>query len=110
MALTEATNGTQSATLDTEHSLGSEQTDDGWYWLVVDTSNMVAGDILILRAKLKVKTGGTARTVARATFRDAQEQAAALSIPVPNIYGLQFTLEQTDGTGRSYDWSVLKST
>ncbi len=109
MALTEPQNGTQAATLVTEHSLGSEETTDGWYWLIVDTSAMANADILVLRAKLKVKSGGTARTVARATFRDAQEQAAALSIPFPNIYGLTFTLEQTDGTGRSYDWSILRS-
>jgi hypothetical protein len=110
MALVEAQSGTQAATLDTEHTLGSEETTDGWYWLVVDTSAMANADVLVLRAKLKVKTAGTARLVARATFRDAQEQPAALSIPIPNIYGLTFTLEQTDGTGRSYDWSILRST
>ena len=110
MALVETQNGTQSATLTTEHTLGSEETTAGFYWLVVDTSNMALGDLTILRAKLKVKTGGTARLVARATFSDAQEQPAALSIPLPNIYGLTFTLEQTVGTGRSYDWSIIRST
>lgn len=109
MALVEAQNGTQAATLDTEHTLGSEETTDAYYQLLVDTSAMANGDVLVLRAKVKVKTAGTARLVARATFRDAQEQPAALSIPIPNIYGLTFTLEQTDGTGRSYDWSILRS-
>jgi hypothetical protein len=110
MALVEAQNGTQAASLDTEHTLGSEETVDGWYWLVVDTSAMANGDVLVLRAKLKVKTAGTARKIIRATARDVQEQDAMLSIPIPNIYGLIFTLEQTDGTGRSYDWSILRST
>lgn len=109
MALTEPQNGTQAATLDTEHTLGSEETVDGYYQLVVDTSAMVAGDVLVLRAKLKVKSGGTARIIAAATFRDAQAEPAAVSVPIPNIYGLTFTLEQTDGTGRSYDWSILRA-
>lgn len=109
MALTETQNGTQAATVSTEHTLGVEETDDAYFSLLVDTSNMVVGDVLILRAKVKVKTGGTARTVARATFRDAQELAASLSIPVPNIYGIVFTLEQNAGTSRNFDWSILKS-
>lgn len=109
MALVEAQSGTQAATVSTEHTLGSEETADAYYQLLVDTSNMVNGDVLVLRAKLKVKSAGTARVVARATFRDAQEQPAALSIPIPNIHGLTFTLEQTGAAGRNFDWSILRS-
>lgn len=36
MALTEVASGTQSATLDTEHDLSSELTDDAHYQLRVD--------------------------------------------------------------------------
>jgi hypothetical protein len=109
MALTEVTSGTQSATLDTEHNLGSEQTDDGYYQLRVDLTNMVNGDITVLRWKQKVVSGGTARKEGRAVFAHAQENPSVLTPPIPNIHGLQFTLEQTDGTGRNYDWSILKA-
>lgn len=109
MALSETQNGTQAATIATEHTLGSEETDDAYYQLMVDGSNLVNGDALVLRAKVKVKTGGTARTVATAHFRDAQEDTCLLSIPIPNIYGLTFTLEQTAGTGRNFDWSIIKA-
>lgn len=109
MALTETQNGTQTASISTEHSLGSEETADAYYQLLVDLSNMVNGDVLELRAKVKVKTGGTARLVARATYRDAQEEDGCFSVPVPNIYGVVFTLKQTAGTGRNYDWSILKA-
>ena len=109
MALTETQNGSQAATLDTEHTLGSEETVDAYYQLLVDASAMVNGDVLVLRGKVKVASGGTARIVMRATFRDVLEQDHLLSIPVPNIYGLIFTLEQTDGTGRTFPWSILRA-
>lgn len=109
MALTETQNGTQTATLDTEHTLGSEETVDAYYQLIVDVSAMVDGDATIIRAKLKVESGGTARILILATLANAQAEDAVLTPPIPNIYGLTFTLEQTDGTGRSYDWSIVRA-
>ena len=110
MALVEAQSGSQTAIIGTEHTLGTEETTDAYYQLLVDVSAMVAGDVLELRAKVKVKTAGTARVVAMATLRDAQAEGASLSIPVPNIYGLTFTLTQVAaGTGRTYDWSILRA-
>jgi hypothetical protein len=108
MALVEAQSGSQAATISTLHTLGSEETTDAYYQLLVDVSVMQAGDVLELLAELKVKTAGTARVVAFASFRDVQAEAAALSIPIPNIYGLTFKLKQVAGTGRTYDWSILR--
>lgn len=110
MALTEPQSGSQAATLATLHTLGTEETVDGYYQLVVDVSVMQAGDILELRAELKVKTAGTARVCALAVFRDVQTEAATFSVPIPNIYGLTFKLNQTEGSaGRTYDWSILRA-
>lgn len=109
MALVESQSGSQAATVGTTHTLGSEEATDGYYQLVGDVSVMQAGDVLELWAELKVKTGGTARVVAFASFRDVQTEAATFSVPIPNIYGLTFKLKQTAGTGRTYDWSILRA-
>ena len=48
MAVTIEASGTQTATIDTEHTLATE-TDAKVYVLLVDTKNMVNGDELELR-------------------------------------------------------------
>lgn len=98
--------GAQSATLDTEHTL-TTQTTAGTYVLVVDTNAMVAGDVLILRAKTKAKTGSTSRLAYMAVYANAQTDPNKYSIPIPVDVEVVFTLEQTDGTGRSFDYNVL---
>lgn len=109
MALVEAQSGSQTAVINTLHTLGSEETADGYYQLLVDVSTLANGDILELTAELKVKTAGTARVCAMAAFRDVQTEAAVFSVPIPNIYGLTFKLKQTAGTGRTFDWSILRA-
>lgn len=107
MAITQVTSGTQTATLDTEHTLTTE-TSAEIYILAVNLSNMVSGDITILRIKPKVLSGGSAALAFQQTFSDAQTEDVVYSEPVPSAHSVAFTLEQTDGTGRSYEWSVLK--
>lgn len=108
MALVEAQSGSQAATVGTLHTLGTEETIDGYYQLVVDVSVLAAGDVLELSAELKVTSVGAARVCAIASFRDVQTEAATFSVPIPNIYGLTFKLKQTAGTGRTFDWSILR--
>ena len=107
MAVTSVGSGTQTATLDTEHTLDTE-TDAGVYVLVIDTSNMAAGDITILRIKTKDKSGGTSRLAYSATYANIQGEPHKYSVPVPIDTEIVCTLEQTDGTGRNYDWNLLK--
>lgn len=104
---TTKTSGTQAATIGTEHSLGAEVTDAGTYVLAVDTSNMAAGDVLELRIRVRLKSGGTLLLAYAVSYAHAQAAAAKLSVPVPSMHGLQATLKQTAGTGRSFDWAVL---
>ena len=59
MATSEAS-GNQTAVVTTEHTLATIAT-DGTFVLSVDTSEMVLGDELELRAKVKVTSGGTTR-------------------------------------------------
>lgn len=107
MAISEVTSGTQSATLDTEHTL-TTQTGAEMYVLVVNLVNMADGDTVILRIKTKVLSGGSASLAFSETFTDNQTDEVVYSPPVPSAHSAAFTLEQTDGTGRSFEWSVVK--
>jgi hypothetical protein len=106
MALAVVSSGTQSATLDTEHTLDND-TSGKTCVLVVDTGAMVNGDVVILRLKTKVLSGGTLRLAYSAVYAHAQAEPIKYSIPVPANIEIEATLEQTDGTGRSFPWSLL---
>lgn len=107
MAVTSVASGTQAAVISTEHTL-TTQTGAGVYVLVVDTGNMVADDELELRLKTKAKSGGTSRLAYIATYRHAQGDPNKYSIPVPIDTEIVATLKQTAGTGRNFDWNLLK--
>ena len=106
MATSEAS-GAQTAVITTEHTLATIST-DGTFVLYVDTVNMVLGDELELRAKTKVKSDGTTREFLVATYAHVQGQPVKASIPVASINECVFTLKQTVGTGRVFNWEVVK--
>lgn len=107
MAVTSVGSGTQAATLDVEHTLDTETT-AGVYVLVVDTNAMALGDITILRIKTKDKSGGDSRLAFSAVYANVQAEPHKYSPPIPVDTEIICTLEQTDGTGRSYDWNLLR--
>lgn len=104
--MNEAASGTQAATIGVEHTLDTE-TAVSTYVLLVDCTNMASGDTLELRAKVKVKGGGAESLAYIETLVDAQDPAVFLSVPIPTGHSCKFTLKQTAGTGRSFDWSVM---
>lgn len=69
---------------------------------------MAGGDVTVLTIKLKVLTGGTKAVLHQETLSGAQTSPVFLSPPVSAPFGADFILEQTDGTGRDYPWSVMK--
>lgn len=108
--------GTQTASIGTEHTLGSTN-GAGVYVLSVNLKNMVNGDVLVLRAYQKVLTGDSnPGECYNAVFQNKQGDAAApgslamgdIIVPSPpvvaGIGGMVFTLTQTAGTGRNFDW------
>ena len=107
MPFTSVGSGTQTATLDTEHTLDTE-TGAGVYVLVVDMANLANGDIVILRIKTKYATGGTSRLAYSAVYANIQAEPNKYSVPVPVDTEIICTLEQTDGTGRDFPWNLLK--
>lgn len=107
MALATAASGTQTATINTEHSL-STQTTAAFYVLMVNVTNLANGDTLELRLKTKVLTGDTAEEIYYATYQhDQGAQAIIASPPVASMFSVEATLKQTAGTGRSFGWSLL---
>lgn len=108
MALESVDHGSQTATIDEEHTLAAE-TDAGIYVLAVDTTNLVAGDIVILRIKVKAVHDGSSLLAYAVTYSGAQVEVVKFSVPVPIDTEIVCTLEQTDGTGRAFPWNLLKA-
>lgn len=111
MAVTVAFSGTQSATVTTEHTLATV-TAAGVYVLNVDTSNMVAGDIVELRIKKPTLAAGAVVVEFFSAFYGPQVADDVLKTSVPFIVdataaGCLCTLKQTFGTSRNFPWSIL---
>lgn len=106
MSVISAGADTQTAVIDTEHTLDTETT-AGVYVLVVDTNNMALGDVVILRIKTKNQTGSTSRLAYQQVFSHVQIEINKYSPAIPVDTEIICTLEQTDGTGRDYDWNLL---
>ena len=108
MALVAAANGTQAATINTEHAL-STQTTVGVYVLRVDCGAMASGDTTVIRLKTKALTGGTSRIEQEVSLTGAQAKPNWCSDPIPVDVEVACTLTQTAGTGRSYPWKLLRA-
>jgi len=106
MATSQA-DGSQTATINTEHTLATV-TDAGSFVLYVDTNAMALGDVLELRVKYKVRSTGTTREMQVAYYAHVQGQPVKASIPVSSPNECVFTLKQTAGTGRAFPWEVVK--
>ena len=106
MSLSSKTSGSQSASIGTEHTLATI-TDAGVYILVVDTNAMANGDEVEFRAKTKAKSGSSSREAYYQAYAHAQGQLNKYSVPIPADVEVVFTLKQTAGTGRTFDWNVL---
>lgn len=104
---TSKASGTQAATVTTEHTL-TTVAGAGTFVIYVDTNAMVNGDVLELRVKTKVTSGGTTRGFLLATYANVQDQPIVASIPVASINECVFTLKQTVGTSRSFPWEVVE--
>jgi hypothetical protein len=115
MTVTAFANGTQTATIGTEHQLADVNV-AGVYTFHVDLNAMQATDFLELRVYQMVLTSGTARVAYLYQFQGVQpaDSQIAISVPISNELtdstSLRFSLKQTapTGGGRNYPWKVLK--
>ena len=108
MAVSSVGSGSQViAALDTEYTLDTE-TASGVYVLVVDLNPMQNDDLVIIRIKTKTKSGSTSRLAYEASFLHVQSEPNKYSPAIPIDTELICTIEQTDGTARTFDWNLLK--
>lgn len=110
MAITEHANGSQTATINTEHFLGTDpDTTDGVFQFVVETSAMADGDELEIRLYEKIRAAGdTARQIHMWKLRDDQVDDIWFSPTLIFLHGWRFSIKQTAGTGRAFQWSIRK--
>lgn len=110
MAITQHASGTQSATLDTEHFLGTDpDTTAGVFQFMVELSGMARGDRLEICVYEKINdSGDTARKIATWVILHEQSDLLFVSPAMALLVGWRFSIQQTDGTGRSFQWSVRK--
>ena len=87
----------------------SDQTAAATYVLLVDLTNMQAGDITALSIYVKVLTGSTLHSCYYQQFFDAQlvGSQVAVSVPIPSLFEARFNLQQTAGTNRTYPWQLV---
>lgn len=108
MAVSVNTSGTQTATLTTEHTLAT-LTSAGTYQLIVDADNLVNGETLVLKIKVKSFTGQSSKLLWQAVFvHDLGGEPLIISPPVPAPIEFIATLTQTGGTGRSFPWAIYQ--
>jgi hypothetical protein len=98
MSVTSVAHGSQSAVIDTEHTLDT-QTAAGVYILVVDLVAMSNVDTVELRIYTKAVHDGSSRLAYLSTFSRIQPEPIIYSIPVPIDTEIISTLKQTAGTG-----------
>lgn len=104
--------GTQTATIGTEHTLADIAVAGTFCWLV-RFNNHAAGDVTELRVYSKVLTGQASPEQDEYTIiTGVQDLLVKRFYPIANdltdAASLRFTLKQLQGTGRAFDWKVLK--
>lgn len=110
MAWTQDSSGTQTATIGTEHVLAAGSTTNGTYVYKVRLNNLAGGDIVELRIYTMTLASGSLEQCWKATFGPSPPaNIVAISPPVPSDQSIKVTLKQVAGTGRSYDWSLLRA-
>lgn len=109
MAISEHESGSQTATIATEHTLGTDNdAADGVFQHIIDVSAMVRGDELEIRLYEKARAADTIRQIHMWKIKHAQTDPLWVSPTIIFLHSRRFTLKQTVGTGRAFPWSVRK--
>lgn len=104
------TSGSQTATISTEHTLATV-TDAGVYIANIDLAAMQDGatpDITRIRIYSKARSADSERLVEVYEIIGAQGKPLFSIVPrVEAVANYRVTLEQIQGTGRAYPWSIV---
>jgi hypothetical protein len=102
--------GTQAASIGVEQTLADLTSPFAVYQMIVDVSNMQAGDVTNLRVYTRVLSGGGLDSALYQQISGAPTgygDQVYLSLPVVSDQEIKFTLQQIAGTARSYPWKVV---
>lgn len=105
--VTLSSSGTQTATINTEHTLYNPTTSK-FFTGYIDLTNMTSTDTVEIRVYLIVKTAGSYILYNIATYAGAQTTPLVYIPSLPSDIGFKLTLKQTAGTGRTYDWRIYE--
>lgn len=72
----------------------------------IDLTNMQAGDTIVTRQYHILKSGGSYVEYGEETFNGAQSIKCLHVVLTPNQYGNKYTMRQTAGVNRAFDWIV----
>src|SRR3990172_3309508 len=92
---------------DASYDSGQAQTDDGVYQVLLDVSDMVAGDELQIRIYEKIQSGGTQRIVYQANLVGAQSPPFWVGPSLLLLHGWDVTLDAIAGT-ITVLWSIRR--
>lgn len=110
MAASVNTSGAQSVSIGVETTLATISA-AGTYQLVVDLSVLSNGatpDLLEVRIYGKARSADTERLEEMYVFVGAQSKPLWRSPPVWSPHHLRVSIEQTQGTARTYPWAIYQ--
>lgn len=110
MAASVNTSGAQAVTINVETTLATI-TAAGTYQLVLDLSVLANGatpDLLEVRIYGKCRTTDTERLEEMYVFVGAQSKPLWRSPPVWSPHSYRVSIEQTQGTARTYPWAIYQ--
>jgi hypothetical protein len=102
--------GTQAASVGVEQTLADLTSPFVVFQLLVDVSNMQAGDVTELRIYTKVLAGGGLDSAIYQQLSGAPTgngDQVMMSLPVVSDQEIKFTLKQIAGSARNYPWKVV---
>lgn len=74
----------------------------------LDLQNMQAGDTLVIRQYMKLKTGGSYKKYAEEQYSGVQDVPVVYLKPKESDIGMKITIEQTAGVLRDYDYNFVR--
>ena len=103
--------GSQTATLDTDHTLFTQAAPAGGaaYFFRVSSANLEDSEILVLRFQSRVSALAAFEDVYRSVYRHTQSDTLKVSpiIPVEAAIEVRAILRQEGGTGRAFLWALV---
>lgn len=112
MPISIADSGSQTATLNTDHTLATQAGPTGGaiYQLRVDTNALANGERVILTLRTRARVADTTRTLYQAVFEHAQGDPIKDSpaVAVPASSEVVAILRQEGGTGRAFPWALYR--